>query len=90
MDSNTIYKIVMKLVGEVDPTGSHDLDADRFDNLCTLIDLTDYLLMKIDELGAYRRLNEASISTIGDTAYRYTKDMYEGYKECFENEGEFR
>lgn len=88
MDSQTIYKIVMLLVGDVEPTGSHDLDADRFDNLCTLIDLTDLLLMKIDEIAAYRKRIEISISTIGDTAYRYTKDLYEGYKECFGNEGE--
>lgn len=88
MDSYTYFKIVMKLVGEVEPTGSRDLDAERFDNLHTLIDLTDFLLMKIDEISRYRKRNEISISTIGDTAYQYTKDLYEGYKECFENEGE--
>lgn len=88
MDSYTFYKIVMKLVGDVEPTGSRDLDAERFDNLHTLIDLTDFLLMKIDEISRYRKRNEISISLIGDAAYQYTKDLYEGYKECFENEGE--
>lgn len=88
MDSHTIYKIVMMLVGDVEPTGSRDLDEERFDNLCSLIDLTDLLLMKIDEISVYRNRDEISISTIGQEAYRYTKDLYEGYKECFVNEGE--
>lgn len=86
MDSYTFYKIVMKLVGDVEPTGSHSLDEERLDNLCTLIDLIDFLLMKVDEISVYRNRNEISIRNIGDKAYRYTKDLYECYKECFEVE----
>ena len=86
MDSYTFYKIVMKLVGDVEPTGSHSLDKERLDNLCTLIDLIDFLLMKLDEISVYRNRNEVSINAIGDKAYRYTKDLYEGYKEYFEDE----
>lgn len=86
MDSYTFYKIVMKLVGDVEPTGSHSLDEERLDNLCTLIDLIDFLLMKVDEISVYRNRNEVSINAIGDKAYRYTKDLYDGYKECFEDE----
>ena len=45
-----LYDIVMKLTGPVDPIGDSRIDADRMENLKALLDLTDRLLTKIDEV----------------------------------------
>ena len=45
-----IYDIVMKLTGPVNPVGNSQVDADRKVNLEVLLDLTDRLLTKIDEV----------------------------------------
>lgn len=45
-----LYDIVMKLTGPVDPIGDSRVDAERQENLKVLLDLTDRLLTKIDEV----------------------------------------
>lgn len=88
MKSNELYNIIMKLNGQIHPSGKHEVDQERLENLKNLIDLTDELLTTIDRLGGFRRRHEISVREIGETAYQYSKDLYEGYKECFEEEEE--
>lgn len=88
MDHQEIYKVVMKLIGEVKPFGSTDVDQERLENLNALLELIDSLLVKVDGLTVFRNRQEQSVKDIGDTAYEFTREVYAGYKEVFEKEVE--
>lgn len=86
MKSNELYNIIMKLNGQIHPSGKHEVDQERLENLKNLIDLTDELLTTIDLLGGFRHRHELSIREIGWTAHRYSREVYQAYKEQFEED----
>jgi hypothetical protein len=51
MDAETVYGVVKKLVGPVDPVGETQTDETRFENLQLLTDITERLLADIDRVG---------------------------------------
>jgi len=60
-----IYDIVMKLTGPVNPVGDSQVDADRKVNLEVLLDLTDRLLTKIDQVADNKDRVEWSMKQAG-------------------------
>lgn len=50
MNYNTIIEVLDKLIGETEPVADSAIDAERFDNLETLISVTSELLARIGEV----------------------------------------
>ena len=48
----TLYEVVMKLIGEVDPVGSTEIDNSRYANLKELTLLVDKLVFDIDRIAS--------------------------------------
>ncbi len=70
-----LFEIVMKLVGSVHPTGSHETDAIRLENLKKLTELTRKLLFEINKVALYSDSHERSISQLGDHANRFISNV---------------
>lgn len=66
-----LYDVVKKLVGEINPVGETDEDSRRFENLKTLTELVDGLLIDIDYVARKRHRHEYSIKLAGDFASKF-------------------
>lgn len=61
----TYYEIVRKLVGEINPCGDTITDKDRLENLKSMTDLIDKLLMDVNDVLFF---NKESLSKSKKTA----------------------
>lgn len=77
IDSETIYKIIINLIGEIKPTGSESVDQIRRANLRKHIEVTnmmiDDLIFLIDHKEDYR----SSVKHIGETAHKELSGLRE-------------
>lgn len=61
-----LFRIVMKLIGPVNPVGDTNTDSDRLENLKELLELTDNLLTVIDRLAMQNKdSKECSVRKVG-------------------------
>lgn len=60
------YEIVTKLIGPTSPAGDEGIDAERLKNVKDLIELTDRLLFRIEDLSCYAADERASVKKIGE------------------------
>lgn len=68
----TIYEVVGKLVGGINPVGKTETDDDRFENLQTMCKLVDRLVTDIDRV-AYECKDrpEYSLKRAGEYAHNF-------------------
>ncbi len=67
-----IYDVVKKLVGEIDPIGDSNHDMQRFENLNTMTDLVDTLLVDIADVARFNKnRHEASMKKAGEYAHDF-------------------
>lgn len=74
LEAETIYKVIRQLIGRVDPQGESNFDAKAFDNLKILCEVTEKLIVDIDEV-AYKNVSrhEASMKRAGQLANEWCK-----------------
>jgi hypothetical protein len=79
MDSEnkmTLYEVVTKLIGQVNPIGETSEDNRRFNNLKIMTELTTLLLKDIDEVATAKNRYEYSMKRAGEFASKYlTNDL---------------
>jgi hypothetical protein len=64
----TVYDVVKKLIGPIDPVGAEHVDTKRFENLAAMIDLTEALLDDLYSVSCYSTRQEASMARAGKKA----------------------
>lgn len=69
----TLYDIVKKLSGPIDPVGETNADNQRFENLDATIDLVDRLIADLAESAKAKDRQEASMAAIGRKSHRFLK-----------------
>lgn len=67
----SLYEIVNKLVGEIQPIGETTEDSKRFENLKTMTVLVDDLLTDIDNVAQGKNRYEFSIKQAGEYADKF-------------------
>ena len=71
----TVYDVVKKLIGEINPIGETNEDARRFENLEKMVILVDTLIGEIDKVAANNKnRQEYSLKKSGQFADKYLKD----------------
>ena len=68
-----ITKVLNALIGNIEPVGDTIIDDQRYDNLVTLADVTDWCLDGIQILTKYADRPENSMSRAGSDAINYLK-----------------
>jgi hypothetical protein len=64
--------VVMKLIGNIEPVGSTDIDEKRFENLVQLCDLTEELIFEIEKVATDNKDRpEYSMKKAGEYASMY-------------------
>ena len=76
-----IEEIVIRLVGDIQPLGDHNIDQQRLQNLKTLNDLVEELLSRIISVAHEANRQEASIRNIGKCAKEFLLDITERLRE---------
>jgi len=67
--------VLKKLVGEIKPVGSTDIDFKRFENLKELCFVVEVLLLDIDEVASkYKDSQEYSVKRASDYAKKFLTD----------------
>ena len=72
-----IYDVVKKLLGEIEPVGSSNVDDKRFENLVATTFLVDKLLYDIGRVAICSSRQEHSMSHAGRHAEQFLKDIKE-------------
>ena len=68
-------EIVMRLIGPVEPTGYHDEDQKRLENLRTLTNLIEGLVCKVRVARRSATCHEESVRAIGKFADDFLLDL---------------
>ena len=71
----TIYDIVTKLIGPVQPVGETNADTSRLENLGALTDLVNRLLMDIEKTATAKERHEASMAALGRSAQEFLDEV---------------
>ena len=83
--SDEIADIVMKLTGEVEPIGSHEIDTRRFDNIVLLMNVVDILIDEIQLQVPCQNSYEASAKKIGLEAVKWVMEKQEYFDNYFDD-----
>ena len=83
--SEEIADIVMKLTGEVEPIGSHEIDNRRFDNIVLLMNVVDILIDEIQLQVPCQNSYEASVKKIGLEAVKWVMEKQEYFNNYFDD-----
>lgn len=76
MDIMTLYDVVKKLTGPIDPVGETNTDNARFENLKALTGLVDKLVFDIDRVSMQGKGRaEYSIKRARDFANNFLNDL---------------
>ena len=67
----TIYEIVKKLIGEIQPIGETNIDEKRLENLSAMIELVKLLLDDIYEIIKFQNRTEHSLQEAGEFASNF-------------------
>ena len=77
---------LMRIIGEIEPTGSHDEDIERRCHLVRLCNVIDCLMDEIMDLVPYKDRVEYSMKEIGEQALRWLADKSIWIRDEFEEE----
>ena len=75
MNSEVIIEVLDRLIGSVEPYGSTQIDAERLENLETLLEVTDECIKKIADVAKFINRYEYSIKEMAYRAYEYLADL---------------
>lgn len=84
LDPVELSDTLIRIIGEIEPIGSHDVDEQRLRNLIKLCDTIDYLLDEIMDLVPYKDRPEASMKDIGEYAERWLADKCVWLRDTFD------
>ena len=73
----TVYDVVMKLVGPIDPLGDSNADAKRLENLKELTALVENLRYRVSQVVPAASRQEASMKAIGMHAKTFLQQLRE-------------
>jgi len=72
MEKNlSLYDCVKLMCGKIKPIGDSSIDADRYKNLCTTIELTSALIDDINDVSLYQFNKPYSERQAGKTAEEF-------------------
>lgn len=71
----TIYDIVKKLTGNINPAGSGAVDPDRFDNLKNTCELIGKLVADVRCVASTKNSYEHSVKKAGEFASKFLKEL---------------
>lgn len=71
----TLYEIVTKLIGPIQPTGDHGVDQVHLENLRNMTELVGALLDNVRQAARASNSNEASVRAIGLHAREFVADV---------------
>lgn len=84
MNGNTIYEVIKKLIGPIDPIGESNSDEIRYENLNTALEVVNRLMSDICYLIPKRKRVEYSISRSGSKAFEYAKNLRDSLNDDIE------
>ena len=79
-----IDEVLSKLLGKIEPTGSHGFDMERLDNIENYNDAVFYIVKELLEASKDKDDYRASVSLIGERAYEVLLDLKETLKDIEE------
>lgn len=71
IDPNTLYEVVTRLVGPIQPVGESHTDTDRLKNLDALTQCVESLITDLHEVASSRNRSEASMRMAGKKAHSF-------------------
>lgn len=71
----TLYDVVKKLVGDIDPVGETNADEKRFENLKDMTQLVDMLVGDIDRVASNKNRVEHSMKRAGQHADNFLTNL---------------
>jgi len=74
----TVYDVVKKLIGEIEPVGETNTDNKRYENLTKTIELVDLLIDNIIDVSVYSARTEHSMNKVGKKAAEYLLQLSNG------------
>ena len=83
--SNEIADIVIKLIGEVSPVGSSEVDSKRFDNILLLMNVVDILIDEIQLQVPCQNDYAASVKKIGLEAAKWVMEKKAYFDNYFDD-----
>ena len=84
MKAETVIEVVKTLIGEVDATGSSDINEERLENLEVMTEVIDELMEKVISLASTKDDYRRSIKPFGEYAFEYLKKLKETLDEILE------
>ena len=84
LDPVELSDTLMRIIGEIEPIGSHEVDKQREQNLIKLCSTIDCLLDEIIELVPYKNRPEASVRDIGKYASGWLADKCVWIRDYFD------
>ncbi len=79
-----LYEIVMTLNGPVQPTGEHNCDQGRLQNMNNLTELIDKLMLEVHIAAKSANRTAHSVKEIGASALEYLASVRDGLVETVE------
>ena len=84
LDAVDLSDTLMRIIGEIEPTGNHEVDKQRLQNLYRLCRTIDCLLYEIMELMSCKDRAEASMNEIRAFATTWLTDKSVWIRDMFE------
>ena len=81
----TLYDVVKKLVGCIEPYGDSCIDGIRSENLDEHVDITCNMVVDLIETAKFKNRSEHSIKIMGNKAYRELLNLKDMVDEVIEN-----
>ena len=75
MNAETIYDVVRKLIGQIEPYGDTNIDHERFGNLKIQEELIDYLIDDIANNIPFAKRVEFSLHSSGVESIEYLNEV---------------
>jgi hypothetical protein len=75
MKAMTVYDIVKKLIGPIEPLGESNGDIKRFENLIAMTELIGKLLFDVDQVSNEANSDEYSVARAGEFAKEFIEDV---------------
>ena len=72
----TLYDIVKKIIGPIEPIGMSEVDEKNYLNLEETIDLVDKLLFDLNIVASHKDSYEHSVSKAGKLANNFLREIY--------------
>jgi hypothetical protein len=74
-----LEKLILSLVGDIEPVGETNFDNNALENLRTICLLTSSLLDKINDVRRYQNNYQFSMKTAGECAERFMYEIKEDF-----------